>query len=95
MIAARKKAKEVPRLKGVFISEDLTDMRYKMCGVLRKCGEVKKVITNNGFITCFLHEKEADGKNKTVKIKNPDDMAKLMGVSVLSIWRRLGLTDPE
>jgi hypothetical protein len=88
---AKKLAKTKAALKGVYFNEDLTELRNNMCFLARKRKDtVKRVVTNNGNITCFLHEKKADGKNKVVRLNTPDDFAQI-GANVAEVKRELGL----
>ena len=90
--AARSKAKQTPTLAGIFINEDLTDMRSTMAYLARKCERVKNVVTNNGIITCYLKETNAEGYNKIKRVSTPEELAELTGDSVGQIRKKLGLT---
>ena len=92
--AARKKAKEVIELKGkVFVNEDLTDLRARMCGLARKCEGVKSVVTMNGNILCYMKQVRHDGKNVVKRIDGPEDLAEVLGESVKVVLKKLGLME--
>ena len=92
--AARKKAKEVDELKGkVYVNEDLTDLRGKMCGLARKCDRVKSVVTVNGNILCYMKEVRHDGKNVVKRIDGPEDLAEVLGESVKVVLKKIGLME--
>ena len=91
---ARKNAKNVEDLKGkVYINEDLTDMRQKMCSCLRKCEKVMGVTTVNGNILCFFKEVRHDGRNVMRKVEGPEDLAEVLGESVKSVLGKIGLRE--
>ena len=90
--AARNKVKNVEGMKGVYINEDLTDFRSKMCAIARGCQKVKNVITNNGSIVCFLKDTR-EGQNIQVRLNKPEDLAELTGESVSAIRKKLGLAE--
>ena len=89
--AAKSKAKGKPALRKVYFNEDLTDIRSKMCAYARKCSQVRNVATHNGKIICYLHEKSSAGRNKTVLISSPEDLAKLSGDPVSTVLKKINL----
>ena len=91
---ARKKAKGVEELRGkVYVNEDLTDSRQRMCGLLRKCDKVKGVTTVNGNILCFLKDVRRDGRNVMKRVEGPEDLAEVLGESVRSVLGKIGLSE--
>ena len=84
-IASRSKLKQSENFKTVFISDDLTPLRFKLFQMVRKVDEVKNAHTRDGKIICTL-------KNGTKAIiESPDDLFKIGVVDV--DYRALGLAE--
>ena len=67
-----------------------TYMRAKMCAYARKCEVVKRVITSNGRIICFL-KREGDQEGKLVVIDQPEDLTKVSREPKEAILKRFDL----
>ena len=79
----KKKLKDNPDLKKVFINEDLTQLRMKLLQYVKRIDTVKSAFTKEGKIVCIMK----DGKKYTVE--NPDDLFNL-GVDEVN-FEELGL----
>ena len=89
---ARRKAKDIDELRGkVFVNEDLTDVRQKMCGLARKCDKVKNVVTSNGSVLCYLKQVRMDGRNVLKKVDQPEDLAEVIGMPVSEVLKKIGI----
>lgn len=84
-LAARKKLKDSERFKRIYMSEDLTQLRFKLLHIVKDCDEVKAAFTRDGKI----HATVKDGSK--VVIDNPDDLFKL-GIDAVD-FQKLGLAD--
>ena len=73
----------------VFVNEDLTDMRQKMCGLARRCEKVKNVCTSNGSVLCYLKEVRGDGRNVVKKVERPEELAELLVESESAVLRKI------
>ena len=85
MITNRQKLKLVESRKKVFIYEDLTALRSKLLGVVKKQGCVHHAYTINGRIMAFLKDTKDPAKFKDLKkvsIESPDDLFKLDMVDI-------------
>lgn len=84
-IVNRKRLKQSENFKNVFITDDLTPLRFKLFQMVRKNEDVKNAHTRDGKIICVL-------KNGTkAVIESPDDLFKI-GVDDVD-YRALGLTE--
>ena len=84
-ISNRRKLKQSEDFKGVFISDDLTPLRFKLFQMVRKLEDVKNAHTRDGKTICTL-------KNGTKAIiESPDDLFKL-GIDEID-HHALGLTE--
>lgn len=73
----------------VFINEDLTTLRSRMLGTIRKSEHVNFAYTRDGKILCNLRN---DPERKhMVTVETPDDLFKLGFESI--DYDKLGLTD--
>ena len=81
--SSRIKLKEVAGGKNIYISEDLTKLRYKLLMEAKKCAGFRGAVTNNGVIKVWR-----DGFNDAVFIKRPSDLAK---VGLRPDYKALGL----
>lgn len=85
LLVARKELKNSERYKNVYISEDLTQLRFKLFQMIRKLDDVKSAYTRDGKIHCVLKN---GGK---FIVESPDDLFKL-GIDEID-YRRLGLSE--
>ncbi|CAG2247274.1 unnamed protein product [Mytilus edulis] len=84
-LASRKELKQT-EFKDVYVSEDLTPLRFKLFQLVRKNDDVKNAHTRDGKIHCFMK----NGGDRVV-IASPDDLFKLGIVDV--DYKKLGLTE--
>ena len=81
--SSRTKLKEVPGGKDIYITEDLTKLRYKLLMEAKKCVGCSGVVTNNGIIKVWR-----EGFKGAVHIKHPSDLEK---VGLKPDYKALGL----
>lgn len=84
-LASRKELKQSD-FKDVYVSEDLTPLRFKLFQMVRKHEGVKNAHTRDGKIHCFMKNGGA-----RVVIESPDDLFKLGFQDV--DYKKLGLTE--
>ena len=87
VFSAKKKMKGMPEMNNVFISEDLTRLRFRTLLSAKKCADFKSVSTKNGklFIWRINHD-------HPVKIESPLDLVK---VGVEPDLKFLGLVETD
>ena len=80
---SKKKLKELPACKSIFISEDLTQLRYKLLKECKKCVGFSSLTTSNTKILVWR-----DGHDAPVYITQPEDLSKL---DMIPNYKALGL----
>ena len=80
---SKKKLKELPNCKSIFISEDLTQLRYKLLMQCKKCVGFSSLTTSNTKILVWR-----DGQDAPVYITQPEDLSKL---GLVPDYKALGL----
>lgn len=84
-LAARKKLKDSASYKDIYVTEDLTQLRFKLLHMVKGCEDVKTAFTREGKIHAIM-------KNGSKEIiDNPDDLFKLGFDNV--DFQKLGLSD--
>ena len=81
---AKKNLKEKVEAKEIYISEDLTKLRYKLLQAAKKCNGYKSLTTTGGKILVW------NGGNHPVKVEHPEDLARL---GLQPDYEDLGLLD--
>ena len=69
---SKKKLKELPACKSIFISEDLTQLRYKLLMQCKKCVGFSSLTTSNTKILVWR-----EGQDAPIYITQPEDLSKL------------------
>ena len=88
MFSAKKKLKDIPEFKdSLFISEDLTRLRFRTLLSAKKCARFSSVATKGGKIFVWRN-----GSDQPVKIESPHDLVKL---GLEPDFKFLGLVDWE
>ena len=70
-IVNRRKLKQSEKFKGVFISDDLTPLRFKLFQMVRKHDDVKSAHTRDGKIVCIMKS------GTKVILESPDDLFRI------------------
>lgn len=86
LMKKRKELKGKEGFQGVFINDDLTQMRQKLFGIVRQCDGVSRANTNDGKIYCTMR---SSPNARPIIVETPDDLHKL-GINSIP-FRDLGL----
>ena len=79
----KKKLKDLPECRNVYISEDLTRLRYQVLKAAKQCGGFRSVTTSACRILVWR-----DGVNRPTILVHPEDLGKL---DLLPDYRILGV----
>jgi hypothetical protein len=86
ILMACRELKNSEKYKDVFVYEDLTQLRFKLMQMARKCDGVKSMYTRDGKIHCVLRN-----ATDVMVIESSDDLFKL-GVENVD-YKKLGLSE--
>ena len=90
MMRCKKKMRQMTEFQGVYINDDLTDLRSRLVYELKRDAAVKKVWSIDGRIFCVQDE---NGQEVRKVVESPEDLFGLAGRR--SGWPRWACTSSE
>lgn len=90
VMAKKKSLQSKDNFKRVFINDDVTPLRARLLGYVKRLEKVEKAWTFEGKIYCSLKSQSGGERQRPVAVETPDDLFKL-GVTGVD-YAALGLT---